>query len=324
MFGTLIVALPSRHEGGRLHIRHGGDQVTVDFSAETYRHDFQHAAFFADCEHEVVPVKSGYRLCAVFNLVLEEGDPASLNVTADDHAGPLAALLKKVALGQDVGNPTVILLQHQYTEANSSLRKLKGGDRQRAAALFAAAGKAGLTARLAFATLYQMGGLEDGYDYGSRHHRSSRGYDDPDEGTMGEVYEESLELDHWRDAGDRKVTMGSFPVSLEEVITAEDFSRIDPDEKAGEGYTGNAGCTMEYWYRRAAVARLKPVEISKWEAQKFAKPSAREHHTRCSAPKTTDPTNTSGNGAKRTESCCASCKHTELIASTIYTPPVEL
>jgi hypothetical protein len=118
--------------------------------------------------------------------------------------------------------------------------------------------------------------------------------------------------------------MGSFPVSLEEVITAEDFSRIDPDEKAGEGYTGNAGCTMEYWYRRAAVARLKPVEISKWEAQKFAKPSAREHHTRCSAPKTTDPTNTSGNGAKRTESCCASCKHTELIASTIYTPPVEL
>jgi hypothetical protein len=253
MFGTLIVALPSRHEGGQLHIRHGGEQVTVDFSAETHHHDFQHAAFFADCEHEVVPVKSGYRFCVVFNLVLEEGDPASLNVTADDHAGPLAALLKKVALGQDIGNPTVILLQHQYTEANFSLRKLKGGDRQRAAALFAAAGKAGLTARLALATLYQMGELEDGYDYGSRNHRSSRGHDDPEKGTMGEVYEESLELGHWRDAGDRKVTMGAFLVSLEEVITAEDFSKTDPDEKAGEGYTGNAGCTMEYWYRRAAV-----------------------------------------------------------------------
>ena len=70
---------------------------------------------------------------------------------------------------------------------------------------------------------------------------------------MGEVYEESFQLDHWRDSRDRKLAMGSFPVSLDEVITAEDFSQVDPDEKAGEGYTGNAGCTMEYWYRRAAV-----------------------------------------------------------------------
>lgn len=72
-------------------------------------------------------------------------------------------------------------------------------------------------------------------------------------GTMGEVYDESFELDHWRDARDRKLALGRFPVDPDEVITAEDFPNIDPDEKAGEGYTGNAGCTMEYWYRRAAV-----------------------------------------------------------------------
>jgi hypothetical protein len=234
MFGTLIVALPSRHEGGQLHIRHGGEQVTVDFSAEEHRHDFQHAAFFADCEHEVVPVKSGHRFCVVFNLVLEQGDPAALNVTPEDHAGPLAALLRKVAQGQGGGTPTVILLQHQYTEANFSLRKLKGRDRQRAAALFAASKNAGLTARLALATLYQMGELESEYDgwYDDSE------YEDPDDGAMGEVYEESLELDHWRDTADRKVTMASFPVSLDEVITAEDFSKIDPDEKAGDDYLG--------------------------------------------------------------------------------------
>ena len=54
---------------------------------------------------------------------------------------------------------------------------------------------------------------------------------------MGEVYEESLELDHWRDERDRELTLGGMPVSLEEVITAEDFYKIDPDEKTGEGYT---------------------------------------------------------------------------------------
>jgi hypothetical protein len=253
MFGTLIVALPSKHAGGQLHIRHGGEQTTVDFSVEKHARDFQYAAFFADCEHEVVPVISGHRFCAVFNLVLEEGDPALLNLTARDHASPLAALLTRIVRQQTPGTPTVILLQHQYTEANFSIRKLKGNDRQRAAALFAASESAGLSARFALATLYQMGELEDGYDYGSRYRRSSRSDDDADNGTMGEIYEESFELDHWRDGNDRKLAMGGFPISMEEAITAEDFSKIDPDEKAGEGYTGNAGCTMEYWYRRAAI-----------------------------------------------------------------------
>lgn len=32
MFGTLIIALPSRHEGGELLIRHGGEEVPIDFS----------------------------------------------------------------------------------------------------------------------------------------------------------------------------------------------------------------------------------------------------------------------------------------------------
>ncbi len=253
MFGTLIVALPSGHAGGQLHIRHGGVAATVDFSAEAHRHEFQHAAFFADCEHEVVPVTDGNRFCVVYNLVLEEGDPEVLNQSAGDHAGPLGKLLENVANDRAIGTPTVILLEHHYTEANFSIRRLKGNDRQRAAALFAAATHAGLTARLALATLYRMGELEDGYEYGSSRHRGSRGHEDPDEGTMGEIYDESFELDHWRDPRDRKLALGRFPVTLDEVITAEDFSTIDPDEKEGEGYTGNAGCSMQYWYRRAAV-----------------------------------------------------------------------
>lgn len=253
MFGTLIIALPSRHKGGQLHIRHGNEQTTVDFSHEDHCGDFQYAAFFADCEHEVVPVTEGHRFCVVYNLVLTKGDPSVLNRTPRDQAEPLGRLLEKIVRQQSPGSPAVILLEHHYTEANFSLARLKGNDRQRAAALFAAAGSAGLTARLALATLHQMGELEDGYEYGHRSRGRSRGYDNPDEGTMGEVYDESFNLDHWRDANDRMISLGAFPIQADEVITSEDFATIDPDEKAGEGYTGNAGCTMEYWYRRAAV-----------------------------------------------------------------------
>jgi hypothetical protein len=43
--------------------------------------DMHYAAFYADCEHELRPVKSGYRVCLVYNLV-HVGDgapPAALN-----------------------------------------------------------------------------------------------------------------------------------------------------------------------------------------------------------------------------------------------------
>ncbi len=290
MFGTLIIALPSRHEGGRLHIRHGGEEMTVDFSPEAHRHDFQHAAFFADCEHEVVPVESGFRFCAVFNLVLEEGDPAHLNQGPDEHARPLAMLLEKATAARAPGVPTVILLDHQYTEANFSLRKLKGHDRQKAAALFAAAGHAGLTARLALATVHQTGELEDGYDYGSRYRSGSRSHEDPDTGTMGEVYEESFGLEHWRDAGDRKLSLGRFEVNLDEVITAEDFSATDPDEKQGEGYTGNAGCSIEYWYRRAAVVLWPEGSEEEIQCAQNLPEACASLLARCSDKKTGDGT----------------------------------
>ncbi len=68
MFGTLVIALPSAHAGGRLFIRHDGREVEVDFSKEEHSHEFQHAAFFVDCEHEVEKVRSGFRCCLVYTL----------------------------------------------------------------------------------------------------------------------------------------------------------------------------------------------------------------------------------------------------------------
>ena len=125
MFGTLVIALPSKHEGGKLHIRHDGREITVDFSMEAHRNDLQYAAFFADCEHEVVPVVSGYRCCLVYNLRLVKGDPAMLNlpVTAQSRLLlPALASLKK----ERAGRLSAILLEHSYTKANLSLRNLKG------------------------------------------------------------------------------------------------------------------------------------------------------------------------------------------------------
>ncbi|KAH8901559.1 hypothetical protein GQ53DRAFT_851435 [Thozetella sp. PMI_491] len=75
-FGSLVVCLPAEHEGGELKIRHKGEEMTFDFS--TRRSDFNHAkicwaAFYSDCEHEVLEVTSGHRLTLTYNLYAVRG-----------------------------------------------------------------------------------------------------------------------------------------------------------------------------------------------------------------------------------------------------------
>ena len=70
MFATLVVVLPSEYEGGELILRHDGEVQTIGFGGENSRYQIQYAAFYADCEHEIKPVISGYRCCLIYNLAL--------------------------------------------------------------------------------------------------------------------------------------------------------------------------------------------------------------------------------------------------------------
>ena len=259
MFGTLIIALPSAHEGGRLLVRHGGEEVAVDFSQRDGLRRFQSAALFADCEHEVEKVTNGVRCCLVYNLVLTQGNPAALNRPLTEHANLLIPALKAMPWPAPV-SPAVVLLDHQYTEANFSLRNLKGDDAARARALLAAADAAGLTAALALVSFHRLGELQGAFeeDYNSYRHRTSRyreidADNARDEEKMGEIYEESLGATNWRDAQDRPLPRGAVPLSMESLISRLPIDAGKPLEQDSEGYTGNAGCTLEYWYRRAAV-----------------------------------------------------------------------
>ncbi len=72
MVGTLVVSLPSVHTGGELVIDHAGETRTYRASKE----ELTLVAFYADCRHEVTPVRSGYRLTLTFNLLAEAETPA--------------------------------------------------------------------------------------------------------------------------------------------------------------------------------------------------------------------------------------------------------
>ncbi|KAH7322402.1 hypothetical protein B0I35DRAFT_425761 [Stachybotrys elegans] len=75
-FGSLVVCLPLEHEGGTLEVRHEGQTFKYDWASGTDVDgpQIQWAAFYSDCEHEVLPVKSGYRITLTYNLLVSRGN----------------------------------------------------------------------------------------------------------------------------------------------------------------------------------------------------------------------------------------------------------
>jgi hypothetical protein len=129
--------------------------------------------------------------------------------------------------------------------------------------LFEAAEQADCVAHLALVTLWQSGSAEGGYqEYsygrGRRYHWSDdEDEDDYDETAtsyeMGEVYDQRLSADHWSDRQGHKVRLGEIRLDESDIVADEALDEADPNREDFEGYTGNAGMTLERWYHRAAV-----------------------------------------------------------------------
>ncbi len=74
-FGSLVVCLPLGHQGGALEVRHKEKTVVFDWSKAKGDKDFVHwAAFYSDCEHEVLEVTQGHRLTLTYNLYCVRGN----------------------------------------------------------------------------------------------------------------------------------------------------------------------------------------------------------------------------------------------------------
>jgi len=264
MVATLVIALPSAHQGGELVVRHEGREEIVDFGPKS-QFDTQFAAFYADCEHEIRPVTSGFRLALVYNLTLETSKRNITAPTSGEHIAAVARLLSRWSsqrraapdLNEDSApSKLAVLLDHQYTQTGLTRDALKGIDRAKADVLFAAAREAGCDASLALVTYWESGSAEPsgGYGYG----RSDRYGDDFEDETggeheMGEVYDSSLTAEHFSDGDGNAVAFGQIPLDEDEIVSKQPLTDGTPDQEDFEGYTGNAGMTLERWYHRAAV-----------------------------------------------------------------------
>ena len=102
MFATLIVQLPSIFAGNDLIVNHNCKSKIVKFDRNESRYEMVYAAHYADCQHEVTPLTSGYRLALVYNLTwtVPNKPPPSMQ-NSERMIKTLSALLQKVCYKLD-------------------------------------------------------------------------------------------------------------------------------------------------------------------------------------------------------------------------------
>lgn len=274
MIGSLVVLLPSDAKGGALVIGHHDEKVSYRGSPN----QIVLVAFYADCRHEVRPVASGYRAALTFNLFLDAADHRSAR-SPSKAADALVELVREYfATPRPERGPLrpfeppperlVYLLDHEYTQKGLSWRALKNGDAVRAALLREVAERLDCEVVLALADVHETWSCEDnwgygGYGYGrqrrSRYTRSDEDEaeaedDDSDEDyTLTDLCDSDVQLRHWMSSSNKRVQAISGEVLPDEICFTKPSVDLEPFKSEHEGYTGNAGNTVDRWYHRAAV-----------------------------------------------------------------------
>jgi hypothetical protein len=275
MIGTLAVTLPSRFTGGIMSIEHHGAKLRVGGSESR----LTFAAFYADCHHEVLPIKEGYRVVLTYNMTVQgnasAGAAGSKDITAlvqsirEFFAKPVRPRWKGDSRGEHPPDRLVYLLDHEYTQRGLHWNRLKGVDAQRALALRAVAAELDCEIFLALADVHETWACEEedsGYSdyrgrfYGDDDEDEDEDEEDEDDGALSkssdlnltEFIERDVELRHWVGLAGRGEAVTA-RVDDSELCFTKPSADLEPFESEHEGYMGNYGNIVEHWYHRAAV-----------------------------------------------------------------------
>ena len=268
MIGTLVVTLPSNYAGGELMVGRGEEWKAYRGSKRA----LSAVAFYADCRHEVLTVKSGYRVTLTYNLLVQgdtsraDGDEATIAELADLLREHFSTAAPRYHYGPATDTPKrlVYLLDHEYTPRGLSWGRLKGADASRVALLRAAADKAGGEAILALAdikTQHSAFSSDDDHEYRSWDDSYDDEYDEdgPSSGSddveyeIQELIDSEIALTHWTGPAGGRLEETSLRVGVGEVCASTPTDAFTPRESEYEGYMGNWGNTLDRWYHRAAV-----------------------------------------------------------------------
>ncbi|EME89412.1 uncharacterized protein MYCFIDRAFT_213654 [Pseudocercospora fijiensis CIRAD86] len=272
MFATLVICLPSAHEGGDIVLSHKGAMKRFATSATQP----SYACWYSDVTHEVKEVASGYRLVLTYNIYKTSAMASNFSASQIGEQYPeLKSALKNWRWVDS--SPAVYILDHKYTDAHLNINSLKGADVARVQALSYFAERYKYEIFLASMEHMKHGEAAYEYDpydrYGSRRGRYNDWYDDDDDdededddGSDGEFH--AIEDIHETETKLKRVIAPDGTQLITDMTIEEDcllfeeafqaYSR-DPDDEDYTGFTGNEGAQSTHWYRDT---RLKQTRTS--------------------------------------------------------------
>ena len=179
-------------------------------------------------------MKQGYRIALTYNLVLESATQDKLIP-----ANPIlkAAMAEYFAPNPGEENILVYFLDHSYSEHSLRWNMLKGADRLNGSSLYAIAQASGYRIHLALVEI--------------RESWTTDGNDPAPE--VEELIEDEITLSYWIDSNNHSLPFRTFCVGNDELCWTKATEDFEPAKSEYEGYMGNYGNTMDYWYRRAAI-----------------------------------------------------------------------
>ncbi|KAK2764503.1 hypothetical protein FQN54_009198 [Arachnomyces sp. PD_36] len=257
MFGTLVICLPSEHEGGQVHLTHGSKEIIFD-TAKSSRFDASYLAWYADITHEIKPVTSGYRFVLTYNLIQNgTGDPP----LAEDAENKKAALQKIISTWKDINDrkPSecpgglVYMLDHSYTKANIGFNQLKGQDMIRVRYLQEVCGQNSFSVFLVNIERVVVSHCEGEYtedDWPELYERGVRdveGYIHRTDMPEREKISMALVL-----RPDDTIKLQDVPLNRKDIVQRRAFPG-NPDKEDWEGPTGNEGVETTHYYRKSAA-----------------------------------------------------------------------
>ena len=240
MFASLIIVLPSKFQGGEVHVAHGDSKDIFDISASS-EFSVSALAWYTDVIHEVKPVTSGYRLAISYNLVNpSRGIPAPHLPDMHSAVSGVQRIFRMWAKGEydlsESSGTIAYLLDHQYSDTGLEFTTLKGKDATLISNIKRAAEKEGVCLRLGN-LVYEVSGDAGGdYSYGRRVAR------------MEEVHDTECRIEGLYDLEGDLAKLKS-PIRLMEefdLIPKDPFDGQNPDDEDFEGYTGNVSSPLFY------------------------------------------------------------------------------
>ena len=233
MFASLIIVLPSKFEGGEVHVSHSNNKDVFNISPSS-EFTTSALAWYTDVTHEVRPVTSGYRLAIAYNLVnTSPGLPPPHLPNMHSAVSAVQKVFHKWKnsgyRGRGLSGTIAYLLDHQYSGASLEFTALKGKDANLVSNLREVAEREGICLRLGLLRCV-VTGEADRYGPERWGPRPKMGTVKETEYTIQDLYD--LEGDFvgepiWLDPESNMIPKDP------------GFKDKDPDNEEFEGYTGN-------------------------------------------------------------------------------------